>query len=391
MKQQEQDKPAKPRLSAKEQIGRIRAVVPPVPKRFRKPSLKEQTEKALENVPRITNETIAEHREEVLKGARKYKYPLQDSKHKIVIVSGAILVLALIISMVVTVVSLYRLQSTSSFMYRVTQIVPFPIAKADDNFVSYESYLFELRRYMHYYQTQQQVDFSSKSGELQLADYKPRALQKVIDESYVKELAERHKISVSDSEVRDAVAMLRQQNRLNTDKELASVVKRFFDWSLDDLKRQLKSELLAEKVAATLDKQTATRANDVAANLKNGADFAAHARDLSDDAATKDNGGEYSDTAITYGSQDVAPIIVRELGRMRPGEVSGVIRTATSFEIVKLISVDEAGKFKAAHIQMNFRPVETFTEPLAKSGKVHRFVNIAAPSTAPETLPARPQ
>ncbi|MBI2285652.1 hypothetical protein HYU82_02420, partial [Candidatus Saccharibacteria bacterium] len=28
-----------------------------------------------ENVPRITNETIAEHREEVLKGARKFIYP----------------------------------------------------------------------------------------------------------------------------------------------------------------------------------------------------------------------------------------------------------------------------------------------------------------------------
>src|SRR6266404_4110934 len=49
---------------------------------------------SLEDVPKITNETIAEHREEVLKGARKYIYPLQQSKHRIVTVSLSIIAVA---------------------------------------------------------------------------------------------------------------------------------------------------------------------------------------------------------------------------------------------------------------------------------------------------------
>src|SRR5882757_7659075 len=50
----------------------------------------------LENVPKITNETIAEHREDVLKGARKYKYPLQHSKHRIIIISTVLLCVAVV-------------------------------------------------------------------------------------------------------------------------------------------------------------------------------------------------------------------------------------------------------------------------------------------------------
>jgi len=41
-------------------------------------------EEAISNLPRITNETIAEHREEVLSSARKYIYPLQHSLQRIV-------------------------------------------------------------------------------------------------------------------------------------------------------------------------------------------------------------------------------------------------------------------------------------------------------------------
>ena len=34
---------------------------------------------------RITNETVAEHREQILAGGRKFKYPIQYARHKLVI------------------------------------------------------------------------------------------------------------------------------------------------------------------------------------------------------------------------------------------------------------------------------------------------------------------
>lgn len=379
----------KPSISAKERIEKIRSVVPPVAARFRKPTLQQQTDEALQNVPRITNETVAEHREEVLKGARRFKYPLEHSKHKILVVSASLLATALIFFMVSTAVELYKLQSTSEFMYHVTQIVPFPVAKVGKHYVSYESYLFELRRYMHYYRTQQQVDFSSKSGKLQLDQYKPRAMQKVVNEAYVKDLAREQGISVSDSEVRDALSLLRTQNRLSSDKDLASVIGRFYHWSIDDLKRELRQELLAQKVAAALDTQTAAKASNVLKQVKAGGDFSVLAAQYSDDLATKGNGGQYNDTAITAGSQEVLPVIVRELARLKPGETSSIITTSTSFEIVKLIEVDSAGKYKAAHIELHFKPVSVYTTKLA--AKTHVKYYIKLPTTQGTTgIPIQP-
>lgn len=367
---------SKKHLTAKERIDKIKSVVPPVAARFKKPTLQQQTDDALENVPRITNETVAEHREEVLKGARRFKYPLEHSKHKIVTVTASLLVTALLAFFLGTTISLYKLQSTSGFIYHVTQVVPFPIAKVGKHYVSYENYLFELRRYMHYYRTQQQVDFTSKSGKFQLDTYKPKAMQKIVDNVYVKDLASQHNISVSDDEVRDALGMLRVQNRLTSDKELASVINRFYDWSIDDLKRELHQELLAQKVAAALDEQTSTKAASVLKQIKAGGDFAALAGQYSDDQATKGNGGQYGDTAITAGSQEVSPVIIRELARLKPGEVSSIITTPTSFEIVKLLEVDASGKYKAAHIELNFKEIGTYTKIQAAKTTVKYYIPI---------------
>ncbi|QQS19153.1 peptidylprolyl isomerase [Candidatus Saccharibacteria bacterium] len=362
-----------------ERTKRVRAIVPQVAQRFRKPSLQQQTEAALSNVPRITNETVAEHREEVLKGARKYKYPLEHSKRRIIIVSSALLVTALIGFFVYTGLSLYRYQSTSLFMYRVTQILPFPAAKAGGRWVSYESYLFELRRVMHYYETQQQVDFTSESGKRQLETYRPRALQQVISFAYVKDLAAQNNIRVTQQEITDAVNILRTQNQLAAgDDELEAVMQKFFGWSLGDLRRQLKDELLAQKVAAKLDKPAFAKAQNVIVQLNGGADFVALAAQASDDVNTKSNGGQYNDTAITMKSQEVPPQIVRELGKLQPGTVSGIITTPTSFEVVKLLG-KENGTYKAAHIQITFSPIESFIQPLEKKNPPKKFISVELP------------
>jgi parvulin-like peptidyl-prolyl isomerase len=277
---------------------------------------------------------------------------------------------------VTSTVELYKVQSTSKVIYRITQVIPFPVAKAGSHFVSYENYLFELRRYMYYYQTQQQVDFSTDSGKRQLETYKPKAMQRVIQDAYVKELADEHDITVSSSEVADAVSLLRAQNMLT---------KRFYDWSLRDLERELRQELLAQKVAAALDTDAIKKADDVVKQAQNGADFAQLASQYSDDIATKGNGGVYADTAITTGSQTVDPVIVRELPKMKPGEVSRIITTPTAFEIVKLLEVSADKKYKVAHIQINFKSIDAFTKPIADKTKVHHFIKIDLNAASTDT------
>lgn len=376
MKQSETNPKGSKLPSAKEQIKKAKAVLPPVPARFKKQTLQEQTKEALENVPRITNETIAEHRENVLRGARKYKYPLQHSKRKIIYVSLALLGFAVVAFLIFTTLSLYKFQSTSTLTYRITQLVPFPVARANGQFVSYENYLFELRRYMHYYETQQKVDFGTKVGKEQLETQKPKALQQVVRYAYVKQLAAKNGVKVSDAEVTNEIDLLRAQSQLTkSDSELESVIQRFYGWSLGDLRRELRHNLLEQKVAAKLDTANTTRAEDIFAKLQGGADFAALAKEASDDTNTKANGGQYNDTAITMTSQEVPPEVVAALAKMKPGDISDIILTPTSYEIVKLISI-ENGKFKAAHIQINYKDISTFIVPYEKEHPARKFIHV---------------
>ena len=227
-----------PRKISVEHLRKVRSVIPPVPKRFKRLKSEDRIQEAFENIPRITNETVAEHREDVLKGARKYKYPLQHSKHRIVIISTVLLAAAVVSFFVYATLALYKFQSTSAFTYRVTQVLPFPVARAGGHFVSYENYLFEVRRYEHYYQTQQQVDFTSKSGKDQLATYKPKAMDEVLQAAYVKQLAAKNHVSVTAADVNAELDALRAQNQ-SSNQELADVTSKFFGWTLDDLKLSL--------------------------------------------------------------------------------------------------------------------------------------------------------
>jgi len=352
-----------------------------IKKVFKKPKLPRRVapvaklQEAIESLPRITNETVAEHREEMLSSARKYIYPLQHTKKRVVKVSVGLLITAVVLFFAYVFIGLYKLQSTSTFLYGVTQVLPLPVAKAGSSWVSYESYLFELRHYMHYYETQQQVNFKSVSGKEQLTAFRKQALQQVIDAAYVKQIAAQHDISVTNQDVDKAVALLREQNRLgSSDQEFADVLKEFWGWSVDDFRRELRQQLLAQKVVAALGAETNQRAAQALAELNSGKKFAAIAKKYSDDKATKANGGEYP-AAIGPNNRDLAPQVVDALFKLKPGKVSGIIDTGYTLEIVKVLSVS-GGKAQGAHIAFNYEDISTYIKPQETKHPASRFISV---------------
>lgn len=332
-------------------------------KRRKKGEPDERLNRAIENLPQITNETVAEHREQLLSRARRYIYPLEHPRRRVLIWSGSILAAAIIVFFAYCTLALYKFQSTSTFIYRVTQVIPFPIAKAGTRYVAYENYLFQLRHYMHYYSSQQQVNFHSKVGEQQLASFKHQAMQEVINNAYIKQLAAEHDISVSDKEVNAQLQIVREQNRLgSSQQELADVLSEFWGWTIGDFRRELKQQLLAQKVVSQLDTATHTRAEKVLGLLKSGQKFDKLAAQYSYDAATKGNGGQYG-FAIDSSSRDILPQLVAALQKLQPGQTSGIINTGDSLEIVELISSKD-DSMHAAHIQFNFKSIDDYLKPL---------------------------
>jgi hypothetical protein len=341
----------------------------------RSKTIEEKVSEAIKEVPRITNDTLADHREDVLSSARKYIYPLKHSKHSIVKISLGLLFIVIAAFLAFCSLDLYDFQGTSGFIYDVTEILPFPVAKVGGTWVSYESYLFELRRNMHYYVTQQQANFSSKDGKAQLASLKTQSLNYAIQAALVNKLANEHRVKVSNAEVNQQVDLLKSQNRLgSSDAVFQEVLNQYYGWSENNFKRELKQELLSQAVVAKLDTAASQRAESVYKQLVAGGNFSQLASQYSDDAQTKANGGEYPNP-ITLDDPQVDPDITSALFKLQPGYVSGIINTGYTLEIVKVL--DRSGtSLHAAHIQFNLQNIDTYLKPIENKNPADKFIKV---------------
>ncbi len=356
------------RIRSKLKVPKIR-----IPHRQKK-TVDEKFKEAVQTLPRITTDTVAAHREQILSRARKYIYPLKHSKHRIVKISVSLFVVAVIAFFAYCILGLYRFQSSSTFLYEVTQVIPFPVAKAGPSYVSYESYLFELRHYIHYYETQGQVNFNTVSGKSQLDNYKKQAMNDVIENAYIKQLASKNHISVSNAEVNNEINIVRAENRLgNNQKEFEDVLNEFWGWSVNDFKIELKQQLLAQDVVAQLDTNTHLRAELALGAIQHGTSFATVASQYSDDLSTKGNGGQFGFTVNTS-NQTLPPQTLNTILSLGVGQTSGIINIGNALEIDQVIS-DNNGQIQAAHILFNFAPIRTYLQPLEAKEKAHIFIS----------------
>jgi hypothetical protein len=312
------------------------------------------------SVPRITNDNVAEHREDIISGARKYIYPLQHSKHRIVILSTSIFLVVVFLFSLFSVLALYRFQTNSAFMYQVTRVIPFPIARSSGTFVAYENYLFELNHYIHYYENQQQLSFDTEAGQAQLASYKERTINKVINDAYVKILADELGLSVDPTEVDEQIRIAREQNRLGSSDEIfEDVLREYWDWSVGDFRRSLTSELLAQKVIRAEDKDTELKATEALARITAGEDFASIAAEYSDDIGTKETGGEFG--LVNRSNRNVSQQTVDTLYKLGEGQASGIVIVpyGTGYALAIIKNLGEQGdQRKGAHIIFQLKSLD---------------------------------
>lgn len=328
-----------------------------------------------ESIPRITNDSVEEHRNEILQGAKKYIYPLKQSRHKIVVISLSILTAVFIAFMSFTIVSLYRLQDTSQLMYQVTKIVPFPVARVGSAFVSYEEYLFELRHYIHYFENQQKVDFSTQSGKDQLIDQRKNSMKIVLNNAYVKKIAKDKNISVTDEEVDKQIELLRAQNRLGANNQVfEDVLEDFWGWDVNDFKRSVKAELLKNKVIQALDPSVRQRADKALAEINSGKDFSIAAKEYSDDETTKDKGGNL-DFLVSKSDKNIPPQTAEALFNLKTGELSEVIDLGYGLEIVKNVGT-EGEKIKAARIFFAYKDTDSYLNDYKEKQKARVYIKV---------------
>ncbi len=97
-----------------------------------------------------------------------------------------------------------------------------------------------------------------------------------------------------------------------------------------------------KKDDATTDAAAQRKIQALYARLRTGEDFATVAQDYSEDPRTAANGGDLG--FVPASAFDGEPDLKRTLEALKPGELSGIIRTPSGYHILKLLSVEAAGQ-----------------------------------------------
>ncbi len=123
-----------------------------------------------------------------------------------------------------------------------------------------------------------------------------------------------------------------------------------------------------------MDTDTHDRAGVALAQLKNGKDFAALAKEISEDPATKETGGEYG-FLIDQNNRDISPRTVDALFKLKPGEYSEVVDTGYGLEIIKNIET-KGNQIRAAHIYFGFKDANQYVNDLKEQQPTRAYISL---------------
>ena len=321
---------------------------------------------------RITNETVAEHREQVLAGGRKFKYPVQYQKHKLVINSIIIGVVAVIVLTLLGWYQLYVAQDSSKLLYRVTQILPVAVASVDGEPARYSDYLMRYRSSVFYLQQQNQINVRSNEDKRQIEYMKREELNKVEQLAYVAKLAREKNITVTSAEVDAFIKKDVDARSVSMNAYEKTVLNSFYDWSLDEYRGIVRGELLKRKVSLAIDTTAKIKAEGLRAKVAGGSDIAIVAKESSDDETTKVTSGDSG--LLSLENQDSSGLIAAAK-QLEVGQLSGLIEGVDGYYFIKLISKDSTSvRYSVVKVALTAFN-ERFAQ-LQKDGKIKEYIHI---------------
>lgn len=288
---------------------------------------------------RITNETVAEHREQILAGGRRFKYPHQYARHKLVFNAIVIIIVTLVVLSLITWWQLYPAQNTSTFFYRVTRLVPVPVATVDGAQVRYSDYLMRLSGSLHYLENTERINLDSDDGKRQVEFYKRLALDGAIANTYAAKLAREHSIEISDNEVDKVVeaSLNTVSGRISQDVYDDSTFSTF-GYTADEYRHIIRRSLVRQEVAYQIDDKAAEakKLAETIVKSKKRVSLPELAKQLDDKGYTAQLGasGLVPKTNFDGGLSQTAL-------KLKKGEASGFIRSTDGkgYYLVQLVDI----------------------------------------------------
>jgi len=320
-----------------------------------------------EETSRITTETIAAHRERILAGGRRFKYPVQYARHKLVINAIIITVATLLILVGVGYWQLYSAQNTSDFIYRVTRVLPLPVAVIDGQPVRYSDYLMKYRSSIHYLQDKERVNLKTEDGKRQSDFVKQQAMEDALADAYAIKLAKENNVTVSAAELETYL----KQQRSSSDGDVSeatydAVILDYYGWSPEEYRHAMETKLLRQKVTYEVDQKAKSVAEDIGKRITAGS---------LDMKVIADEVTKASNTQVVYGALGFVPKSNQDGGlaaaasKLQKGQISSIIKSATGegYYYVKLVDINDTQvNYEYVHV-----PLTAFSRQLdaAKDNK----------------------
>lgn len=319
-------------------------------------------------------EKVDERREEVLARGRKFKYPLQWTKHRVVINTVLIAVIVVAILFTSGWLALYQFGMTDELLYRITKFVPIPVATVDGESVVFSDYLMFYRSSMTSIERQSgDVDNQASENDLRL-QYKRSALSESEDFAYAIKLARELDITVSDEEIaQEFTRHLSIGGVERSEESFLKIVSDNFGLDKSEYERMLYLTLIRSKVEVEIDEtanQTAARVEVLLA--ENGGDYTAVAEALGEAIIYEETGGMVSNQNIDGGRAS-------EAFKLEPDHESGrfISMNGDGYYFVKLINKTDT-EVNFVSIKVPFTEFESRMSTLRAENKIQEFVSITS-------------
>ena len=317
-------------------------------------------------------EKVEERREEVLSRGRKFKYPLQWTRHRVVI--NTVLITLIVIAMVVIGgwLALYKFNMTDEFLFRVTKIVPVPVATVDSENVLFSDYLMLYRSSMTSIERQSGSQFDQQSLDQLRTEYKKSALSEAEKYTYAAKLARELGITVSNEEIQNEF-----QRHLNlggierSEESFVKIINDNFGLNKSEYERMLYLSLLKSKVETSIDQGANQLAGEVEKLLsENDNDYQAVAEILGDKISYQETNGLVDSKNIDGGR-------ATEAMKLEPGESSGkfISINGDGYYFVKLISKTDS-QVNFVSIRVPFTEFDKQFDGLKSDNKIAEYITL---------------
>lgn len=321
---------------------------------------------------RITDGNIDEKREEVLARGKKFKYPFQYAKHKLIVNTVLIGVSAVLLAVFLGWLELYKFQDTGDVVYRLTRVLPVPVAEVDGEKVRYSDYLMLYRSSVAAIESQQGILSNSEEDQQMKAQYKVEAMDRAVSYSYALKLARELDIEVSDEMVNELMVEHRTVDGVERSEEaFAGIIKDNFGLSLDEYRRMLYLSLVEKEVSVSLDEEALALKLEIESILGNGSDdLAGIADSLGENVVYSETGGMVEEMNLDGGRASVAAEL--ELGEVSEGFVS---KNGDGYYFVKLLDKAD-GQVNYASLWVPFSVFDKKLAEVEEEGKVKVYIEL---------------